>query len=171
MGATVTVTPSAAGPVVVGASAQGGMLHRAAHLTGRSAPQTMAYVTAVPLSASATVSAVAPAVVTPPAVVVPVPVARVPVATLGLTKTAPATVRRGRAITYRLTITNLSGTQARGVVVRDPIPVGTHLGRLPARARLRSGAVVWTIGTLAPGASVHGPPAPVDQTRSRRVTS
>lgn len=151
--ATVTLTPSAAGAVTVAATAQGGTLNRAAHLAGRVTPQSMAYVTAVPLSASAAITAAAPPV-TPPTVVVPVTVTKVPVAALALTKTAPATVRRGRAIDYRLTVTNVSRTAARAVVVRDPIPVGTHLNHVPARARLRSGAVVWHLGTLAPGARV-----------------
>lgn len=151
----VTLTPTAPGAVAVGASAQGGVLHRAAHLAGRTRPQDMAYITPQTLSAAATLTAVAP-VVTPPLATPPavVPVAQAPVATLGLTKTAPATVRRGRVIVYRLTITNTSAVAARDLVVRDPIPVGTLVTTLPARARLRSGAVVWRLGTLAPGARI-----------------
>lgn len=151
--AQVTLTPTAAGSVAIAASAQGGTLNRAAHLAGWTAPQDMAFVTPVTLTAAATVAAVAPPV-TPPTVVAPVTVTQVPVARLGLAKRAPARVRRGRVISYRLTVTNTSATVARDVVVRDPIPVGTSVTRLPARARMRTGAVVWRIGTLAPGASV-----------------
>ena len=39
-------------------------------------------------------------------------------------------------------------------MVRDPVPGGATVGRLPARARLDGGAVVWDLGDLAPGASV-----------------
>lgn len=152
---TVTAIPTAPGAVTIGASAQGGVLHRAVRVAGRSTPQAMAYVSSVPLTASAAITALAPAVVTPlPVVVVPVPVAaaQVPVATLGLTKTAPATTRPGRVITYRLTVTNVGATVARAVVVRDPVPLRTYVTRLPGRARLRAGAVEWRLGDLAPGA-------------------
>jgi uncharacterized repeat protein (TIGR01451 family) len=155
-GATVvTATPSAAGAVTIGASAQGGMLHRVVRLAGRPAPQSMAYVTAAPLTASAGITVLAPAVVTPLPVVVPAAIAQVPAAaTLGLAKTAPATVRPGRVIGYRLTVTNVSATVARAVVVRDPVPLGTYVTRLPGTARLRAGAVEWRLGDLAPGARV-----------------
>lgn len=151
---TVTVTPSAAGAVTIGATAQGGMLNRAVRLEGRSTPQAMAYVSAVPLTASAAITVLAPAVVAPPPAAVPAAAARVPAAALGLTKTAPATVRPGRVISYRLTVTNVSATVARAVVVRDPVPLGTYVTRLPGRARLRAGAVEWRLGDLAPGARV-----------------
>ena len=51
-------------------------------------------------------------------------------------------------------MTNVSATVARAVVVRDPVPAGTYLTRLPDRARLRAGAVEWRLGDLAPGARV-----------------
>lgn len=156
--AQVTVTPAATGGVVVSASAQGGALVRAAHPSGRSVPQDMAFVTPVPLSATATLTAIAPAVapvVTPlaPATAPSVRVAQLP-ARLALAKSAPGTVLRGSVIDYRLTVTNVSARTARAVIVRDPVPAGTFLGHLPRSARLRSGAVVWHLGTLAPGASV-----------------
>ena len=40
------------------------------------------------------------------------------------------------------------------MVVRDPVPEGASLGRLPVRAQLDGGAVVWHLGDLAPGATV-----------------
>ena len=150
--AQVTVTPTAAGEVAVHASAQGGALQRAARLAGRSAPQEMAVVTPVELAATAALSATAP-VVTPPAVAPAVTVAAIP-AKLRLVKTAPVQVRRGATIAYRLTVTNRSAVAARNVVVRDPVPAGAYVGTLPSRARLRGAAVVWRLGTLAPGARV-----------------
>lgn len=148
--ATLTVTPTAAGDVAVRASAQGGALMRAAHLSGRATPQDMAVVTPVTVAATATLAATAPAVVTPGT---PPAVQSVPAA-LGLTKTAPASIRRGRSIHYRLVVRNTSGVAARDVVVRDPVPGGAYVGTLPSRARLVGGAVVWRLGTLAPGAKV-----------------
>ena len=157
--AQVALTPSAAGTVAVSASAQGGRLDRFVHLSGRRAPQDMALVTPVTLRATATVTAVAPAVTSvvtpssPPVLVAPAVTARVR-ASLHLVKTAPAKVRRPRTIGYTLTVTNTSAVRATDVVVRDPVPAGTFVPNLPANARLVSGAVVWRLGNLAPGASV-----------------
>lgn len=145
--AQVTVTPAAPGDVTVQATAQGGALQRAARLPGRTAPQEMAVVTPVTLSATATVTATAPTVV-PPVVITAVP------AKLRLVKTAPGRVRRGATIAYRLTVTNTGTVAARNVVVRDPIPAGTYVKVLPSRARLSGGVVVWRLGTIAPGRKV-----------------
>ncbi len=154
--ATVTVTPSGAGTVIVGATARGGHLARAAHLPGARGPQDMALITPATLTAFATLVAAAPA---PPAVATGVPPAPAPRVTpvpavLRVHKTAPARVTRGRVIRYSLTVTNTGPVTARGVVVRDPLPAGTYVASMPARARLRAGAVVWDIGALAPGARV-----------------
>jgi uncharacterized repeat protein (TIGR01451 family) len=73
-------------------------------------------------------------------------------AKLRIRKTGPARVRFARTIRYTLTVTNGSKVAARNVVVRDPVPLGAAVGRLPARARLDGGAVVWRLGDLAPGA-------------------
>ena len=155
--ATVTVTPATAGTVVVGATARGGRLLRAAHLAGASGPQDMALIVPETLGASVTLVATAPA----PAVIVaaappaPAPRAVAPVpAALRVRKAAPARVTRGRVIRYSLTVTNTGTVTARGVVVRDRLPAGTFVAGVPARARLSAGAVVWDLGTLAPGARV-----------------
>ncbi len=155
----VSLTPSAAGPVVVAASAQGGTLHRAARLAGRRTPQSMAYVTPATLSASAAITAVAPAPAppaapAPPPAVVTAPVSGVPArATLRLVKRAPARARQGGRIIYRLTITNVGTVIARNVVLRDRVPAGTYIRRLPARIRMSRGSMVWRIKSLRPGAT------------------
>jgi uncharacterized repeat protein (TIGR01451 family) len=147
----VTATATAAGAVVVTARATGGSLARAIHIPGRSDVQDMAWVTPAPVTATATLTVAAPVVQQQ----APVPVAPVkPLATLRLVKQAPASVLRGARIDYALTVTNVSKHTARGVVVRDPLPAGTFVRLLPARARLRAGAVVWHLGALAPGHSV-----------------
>lgn len=155
--AQVTVTPSSAGQVVVVARAEGGILWRASPPAGGDAPQDMAYVVPVPLVASATISAAVPAPAVAGAPVAPPPPAPRPAAApaaLRLVKAAPPTARRGRLVTYTLTVTNVSRRTARDVVVRDPLPPGTFLPRRPARARLAAGAVVWRLGSLAPRARV-----------------
>lgn len=156
--AAVDLTPTGPGTVTVDAAARGGALIRAAHLAGRTAPQDMAMVLPTSLEAQASVTVTTP-VMAPPSVVPPaaVPVARAKPARLRLGKTGPARVRFARTIPYTLTVTNRSAVTARNVVVRDPVPEGASLGRLPARARLEGGAVVWRLGDLAPGAraTVH----------------
>ncbi|HMN97858.1 MAG TPA: hypothetical protein PKD59_00425 [Miltoncostaeaceae bacterium] len=153
--AAVDLTPTGPGTVTVDAAARGGALIRAAHLAGATAPQDMGMLLPQPLAARASVTVTTP-VVAPPAVVPPsaVPVARAKPARLRLGKTGPARVVFAHAIRYTLTVTNRSAVTAQDVVVRDPVPQGTSLGRLPARAQLEGGAVVWHLGDLAPGARV-----------------
>jgi uncharacterized repeat protein (TIGR01451 family) len=153
--AAVDLTPTGPGTVTVDAAARGGALIRAAHLAGAAAPQDMAMLLPRPLTAQASVAVTTPAVA-PPAVVPPsaVPVATARPARLRLGKRGPARVRFARAIRYTLTVANRSAVTAQDVVVRDPVPRGTSLGRLPARARLEAGAVVWRLGDLPPGARV-----------------
>jgi len=153
--AAVDLTPSGPGTVTVDATARGGALIRAAHLSGATTPQDMGMVLPTPLEARASVTVTTP-VVAPPAVVPPsaVPTAVARPARLRLGKTGPARVVFARSIRYTLTVANPSAVTARDVVVRDPVPPGASLVRLPARARLDGGAVVWRLGDLAPGARV-----------------
>ncbi len=152
-GAPVTVTPSAAGDFVVTATAKGSTLERATFVPGTKAHQALAFVTPITLATTAKLTAALAALPSPPSIVgVPVTV-EVPAA-LKVTKVGQANVRRGRMIHYKLTITNSSTQTAKRVVVRDQLPVGTALRRVPDRARLVSGAVVWRIDAIAPGARV-----------------
>lgn len=151
--AQVALTVAGPGTVTVTAQAVGGALGRAAHLVGSDEPQDMAFVTPVPLSASATLTFAAPAAAP---VAAPAALARPAArrAVLRLAKTAPARVTRGRTILYTLKVTNVSKHAAKKVVIRDALPAGTFLRGVPKAARLRDGAIVWRIGTLAPGRSV-----------------
>jgi uncharacterized repeat protein (TIGR01451 family) len=153
--AAVDLTPTGPGTVRVDAAARGGALIRAAHLSGATTPQDMGLVLPQPLAANASLTVSTPAVA-PPAVVPPssVPSTAARPARLRLGKTGPARVVFAHAIRYALTVTNRSAVTARDVVVRDPVPAGASLGRLPARARLDGGTVVWHLGDLAPGARV-----------------
>jgi len=74
-------------------------------------------------------------------------------ATLGLVKRAPARARQGGRIVYRLTVTNVGTAIARNVVLRDRVPAGTYIRRLPARIRMSRGSMVWRIKSLRPGAT------------------
>jgi uncharacterized repeat protein (TIGR01451 family) len=149
--AQVLVTVAGPGTVTVTASAEGGSLSRA--VGDRHKPQYMAFVTPVPVSAVTTLTfgaAPAAAPLAKPAGLAP----KAPRAAMRLVKTAPAQVTRGRTILYTLTVTNVSKHAAKKVVIRDPLPAGTFLRGTPKAARLRDGAIVWRIGTLAPGRSV-----------------
>ncbi|MFN8121129.1 MAG: hypothetical protein U0237_01735 [Thermoleophilia bacterium] len=159
--ATVTVTPSGAGPSTVTAAAPGAVLWRAVHPAARPA-QNMAWVvpgtvyarlvlTAAPAEVPVTPApATTPTTPTPPAVIP----AQAPSAVLHLVKSAPRTVVTGLPVRYTLTVRNVSGRVARDVVVRDTLPRGTYVKTMPARAVLRGGAVVWRLGDLAPKATV-----------------
>ena len=85
-------------PQGIGASAQGGALQRAAHLAGATAPQDLALIVPVRLTATARLTASAPAITPFPAPTVagPVTVAQVPAAlrpflAAGAEASAPAT--------------------------------------------------------------------------------
>ena len=161
--AQVVVTPSAAGPVTLTARAEGGLLWRATHLAGASGPQDMAYVTAVPVSATTTLSVGAPV---PALAVTPLVRAGGP-AGLRLVKSAPASVVRGRSIPYTLTVTNVERShRARR---RGPRPAPRrHAPHRNAGAR----ATLGRGGGLAarrPGAPRPRDRAPATAHRSRRV--
>lgn len=74
-------------------------------------------------------------------------------AKLAVTKSGPAGATAGQVVTYTIRVKNVSKLAARGVSLRDALPGGMTLTSSARGARLRSGAVVWSIGTLAPGAS------------------
>lgn len=76
-----------------------------------------------------------------------------PKAKLAVTKSGPAGATAGQLVTYTIRVRNTSKLAARGVSLRDALPGGMTLASPARGARLRSGAVVWSIGTLAPGAS------------------
>jgi uncharacterized repeat protein (TIGR01451 family) len=71
---------------------------------------------------------------------------------LGLSKTAPRRVRSGRTVLHTIRVTNRGRVLAEDVVIRDRLPLGLALRRLPANAALRDGIVTWRVGDLRPGA-------------------
>lgn len=71
---------------------------------------------------------------------------------LVIRKTAARRVGLGGRIRYTITVSNTGAAAATGVRVVDPVPEGTFLTRTPRNAALSSGAVVWSVGRLAPGA-------------------
>jgi uncharacterized repeat protein (TIGR01451 family) len=80
-----------------------------------------------------------------------------PQADLSLTQTVSnATPANGTAINYTLVVTNASASTlaANGVAVRDILPAGvTFVGSTATQGSYASGTGLWTVGSLAPGAT------------------
>ena len=77
-------------------------------------------------------------------------------ADLSLTKTVSnATPAFADTITYTLALTNasVSPTTATGITVRDTLPAGVSFVSSSGSGSYNSGTGVWTVGTLAPGAT------------------
>ena len=79
-----------------------------------------------------------------------------PGADLSLTKTAvTASPTAGSTATFRLTVTSAttSTATATGIQVRDVLPAGFDYSGFSGTGSYDSGTGIWTVGTLAPGAS------------------
>lgn len=77
-------------------------------------------------------------------------------ADLSLTKTVSnAAPAAGAAISYTLGVANAAGSPltATGVQVRDVLPAGVTFVSATGTGTYNSGTGIWTVGTLAPGAS------------------
>ena len=84
----------------------------------------------------------------------PVVIAGEQATTLSITKLGPKSSQVRRAVRYTLRITNTGASVARNVIVRDPVPSGMTVAKLPANATLSNRQVRWSIGDLQPGQSV-----------------
>ncbi len=75
---------------------------------------------------------------------------------LSLTKTVnDSTPRVGTNVTYTTTVTNSSGlSTATGVTVQDALPTGMTFVSSSAPGSYNSTTGVWTVGSIAPGATV-----------------
>jgi len=72
---------------------------------------------------------------------------------LTIEKVAPKEIQVGKVATFAVTVRNTGAVSATGVEIRDRIPKGTRLiSTAPQAARGIQGELVWTIGTLQPGA-------------------
>jgi uncharacterized repeat protein (TIGR01451 family) len=76
-----------------------------------------------------------------------------PPATLRVRKSGPRIATAGTTATYTIVVRNTSANPAASVVVSDLLPRGYTVLRRPAGAKYVKGKLVWSIGTLAPGAS------------------
>src|SRR5262249_4337505 len=74
-------------------------------------------------------------------------------ADLSITKTAPATVPTGQALTYTLSVHNAGPSDATGVAVTDTLPTGVTFASGSAGCVNNSGTVTCKIGNLANGAN------------------
>ncbi|WP_283808449.1 Ig-like domain repeat protein [Bradyrhizobium sp. AS23.2] len=71
-------------------------------------------------------------------------------ADLSISKTAPATVMQGQAITYTITVNNAGPGAAANVTVNDVLPAGeTLVSAAPSQGTFSAG--VWTVGTVTTG--------------------
>lgn len=77
-----------------------------------------------------------------------------PLVDVSLTKTGPLTASAGDPITYTLTATNAGPSTATNVVVHDLLPAGTNFASADNGGAVQGGEVQWSLGTLAPLASV-----------------
>lgn len=65
-------------------------------------------------------------------------------------KVGPAKARQGKPVRYRLTAHNVGAITANNVVIRDRIPSGMVLVKVPKGATFRSGILTWKVGNIAP---------------------
>ncbi|MCK5377118.1 MAG: DUF11 domain-containing protein [Acidobacteria bacterium] len=70
---------------------------------------------------------------------------------LTITKSAPATVAPGSALTYTITYGNSGGADATNVVIRDTVPTGTTFVSATDGGTEAGGVVTWNIGTVGTG--------------------
>ncbi|WP_170150246.1 DUF11 domain-containing protein [Parahaliea mediterranea] len=67
--------------------------------------------------------------------------------------TSASTVQAGGEITYTLAYENRGASPATNVTLGDPLPQGTRFVAASDGGTASGGAVIWRLGTLAPGAS------------------
>ena len=153
--ATATLTAATPGAVSVGASTAGdGTLYRVIPIRGSQAT-TFARPSVLVASGSVSFQAAPTTPTTPTTPVTPATPAgsvtgRI---SLNITKTGPSTARVLAQVPYRITVRNSTKRVANGVVVRDVIPRGLAFVRASRAASVRNGAVVISLGRLAPGAT------------------
>lgn len=69
-------------------------------------------------------------------------------------KVGPRILTAGRMGTYTIRVRNVGRVALRNVTLRDRLPGGLALPRVPRGARLERGTLVWRIGRVAPGRTV-----------------
>ncbi len=72
---------------------------------------------------------------------------------LKVTKTGPEMRYVGRPITFEITVANTGKVDVTNAVLTDPVPAGATFREATGGGQLRGGEVVWSLGTLAAGAS------------------
>ena len=70
---------------------------------------------------------------------------------LTISKSGPPTANTGQNITYTITYGNSGGADATGVVIQDPVPVGTTFVSATGGGTEAGGVVTWNIGTIPAG--------------------
>lgn len=152
---SVVVTASGPGTVAVSASTAGDGRLLLIEPTGSGRAQPTAAATPSTISATANVlfQAATPAPAPGPAVQGPVVVTPSVAPKLGLSKIAPPRSAVLKAVKYTIEVRNSSSKAARNVVLRDRLPAGMSFVRSSQRGTLRSGSLVFNLGTIAGGAT------------------
>ncbi|MFL6118804.1 DUF6923 family protein, partial [Actinophytocola sp.] len=119
---------------------------------------------------------------------------RAPTADLALTKEGPAAVRPGATATYTLRVRDNGPDRSTGSTLRDTLPAGFTLVGTPPGATVDGDTITWAVGELAVGAervltydvtapveggtgtnsasvTASGPPDPVPDNNTARVTT
>ncbi len=78
-----------------------------------------------------------------------------PVPVISIDCSTPKELLPGRPIKVCLTVRNTGDGRESNVVVRLPLPTGATLREFSAGGREESGAVVWTLDSVGPGAAVE----------------
>jgi len=72
---------------------------------------------------------------------------------LTITKKGNERVVIGRPVNFAITVANTGDAAAADTVIKDPIPAGATFVSATEGGKVDGNAVVWNVGTLAPGAS------------------
>jgi uncharacterized repeat protein (TIGR01451 family) len=70
---------------------------------------------------------------------------------LSITKRAPARVRAGQVVRYRITVRNQGKATATDLQLTDKLPRQMSPVRKPKGVRLKKGTLTWTLGSLRAG--------------------
>ncbi|HYF14996.1 MAG TPA: CARDB domain-containing protein [Phycisphaerales bacterium] len=74
---------------------------------------------------------------------------------LAIDVACPERLRTGQSANYRIKVTNTGNAPAANTVVRNAIPAGATFRQASNGGAAQGNAVVWNLGTIAPGASAE----------------
>lgn len=72
---------------------------------------------------------------------------------LAIKKNARSEIKFGRPLPYEITVSNVGTTDAKNVVLEDPIPMGVTFASASDGGMMSGNTVVWNLGTIGQGQS------------------